>query len=59
MRDQSSALLAYAKTVPLARDQVRDRAVIEELHNPGKGMMWGFLISVFLWLILGGVWAAL
>jgi hypothetical protein len=59
MRNQSSALLDYPKRVPLAQAQVRDRAVIEEPHNPGKGMMWGFLISVILWLILGCVWAAL
>jgi hypothetical protein len=59
MRDQSSALLTCPKSVLLARDQVRDRAVIEEPHNPGKGMMWGFLISVILWLILGVVWVAL
>jgi hypothetical protein len=36
-----------------------DRPVDEEPHNPGKGMMWGFLISVILWLALGGLWAAL
>jgi hypothetical protein len=59
MRNRSSALLAYPKSVPLARDQGRDRAVIEEPHNPGKGMMWGFLISIILWLILGVVWVAL
>ena len=59
MRNQSGALPAYAKRSSLALAHVPDRPVVEERHNPGKGMMWGFLISVILWLALGGLWAAL
>ena len=59
MRDQSSALRAHPKRIELAHTRMSGRPVDEEPHNPGKGMMWGFLISVILWLALGGLWAAL
>jgi hypothetical protein len=59
MRNQSSALPAHPKRIELAQVRLPARPVVEEPHNPGKGMMWGFLISVILWLALGGLWAAL
>ncbi len=59
MRNQSSALSAYPKRNSLALARESDGPAVEERHNPGKGMMWGFLISVILWLALGGLWAAL
>lgn len=59
MRHQSSALPACQKRISLAFGREPDRRVVEEPHNPGKGIMWGFLISVILWLTLGGLWVAL
>jgi hypothetical protein len=59
MRNLSSALSAHPKRIELAHVRLSDRPAVEETHNPGKGMMWGFLISVILWLVLGGLWAAM
>jgi hypothetical protein len=39
-------------------DLIADFAM-KERHNAGAGLIWGFLISVFLWLILGSVFAVL
>lgn len=59
MRNLSSALAAHPKRIELVHVRLPARPVVEESHNPGKGMMWGFLISIVLWLALGGLWAAL
>jgi hypothetical protein len=38
---------------------IADTFAVKEHLNPGTGLMWGFLISVFIWFILGIVLAVL
>jgi len=59
MRNQGVAVRVHPKRMDLVLGRGAGRPAVEELHAPGKGMLWGFLISVVLWLALGGLWAAL
>ncbi len=38
---------------------IADTFAVKERLNTGTGLLWGFLISVFLWLILGIIAAVL
>ncbi|MBK7550811.1 MAG: hypothetical protein IPI61_03650 [Syntrophaceae bacterium] len=59
MRNQGVAVRVRPKRMDLVLGRGPGRPAVEELHAPGTGMLWGFLISVVLWLALGGLWAAL
>ena len=57
MNNQDSVLIVDDDSFAL--DLIADTFAKRERLYPGTGLIWGLLISVFLWLILGIISAVL